>query len=193
MKKPAAKVATKVASARTVAAARSVAPVRTVASQPIMQKLLPYVFPAVVLLIVIILAYRWYNVRTQRDGKVSPFAETVSIENLSQDDAKRILRGVGDLKTAKLSGEGENGGEVRYEIKDGKVRFSVMAELAALKTGTYQVWVKEVGSEAKKQAFVLEAGKGGYIGSASVPEATLPFEVVVTTGETVVLTGRVNK
>lgn len=184
MKKPAAKLAAKVAPARTAISQTS---------QPVLQKLLPYVFPAVVLLIVIILAYRWYNVRTQRDGKVSPFAETVSIENLSQDDAKRILRGVGDLKTAKLEGTGENGGEVRYEIKDGKVRFSVMAELATLKTGSYQVWVKEVGSEAKKQAFVLEAGKGGYIGSASVSEATLPFEVVVTTGETVVLTGRVNK
>jgi hypothetical protein len=52
--------------------------------------------------------------------------------------------------------------------------------------------VKEIGSEAV-QAFMLEMGKGGYIGSASVSEATLPFELVVTNGETQVLSGRINK
>jgi hypothetical protein len=100
-----------------------------------MQKLLPYVFPAIVLLIVIGLGYRWYALRTARDGKVSPFAQTVSVENLSQDDAARILKGVGDLKTAELSGLGAAAGQVRYEIKDGKVRFSVSADLPAPKTG----------------------------------------------------------
>ncbi|HCC84294.1 MAG TPA: hypothetical protein DEP87_01285 [Candidatus Pacebacteria bacterium] len=159
----------------------------------LMQKFLPYVFPAVVFVIVAVLAFRWYSIRTQRDGKVTPFAETVTVENLSQDDANRILKGVGDLKTAELEGSGEVGGQVRYEIKDGKVRFSVMAEVPAPETNAYQVWIKEVGSEAKKLAFILTAGKGGYIGSASVSETTLPFEVVVTLNDQIVLTGRVSK
>jgi hypothetical protein len=159
----------------------------------VMRRFLPYVLPALVLVIVLFLAYRWYSVRTQRDGKVSPFAESVTVENLSQDDASRILRGVGDLKSAELTGKGEVSGTVRYEIKDGKVNFSVMAEVPAPKTGEYQVWVKEIGSDAKKQAFKLVAGKGGYIGSASVSEATLPFEVVVTRGDETVLSGKVTK
>jgi hypothetical protein len=158
-----------------------------------MKKFLPYVFPAIVLVILLFLAYRWYTVRTQRDGKVSPFADSVTVENLSQDDAKRILRGVGDLKTVQLTGKGEVSGQVRYEIKDGKVNFSVMAELPNLKTGNYQVWIKEVGSDSKKQAFILEEEKGGYVGSASVAETTLPFMIVVTQGDETVLSGQVNK
>jgi hypothetical protein len=157
------------------------------------QTFLPYIFPAIVLVILLFLAYRWYSVRTQRDGKVSPFADSVTIENLSQDDAKRILRGVGDLKTVQLTGQGDVSGQVRYEIKDGKVNFSVMAELPTLETGVYQVWIKEVGSDAKKQAFTLEEGKGGYIGSASVAETTLPFMILVTQGDQTILSGQVSK
>jgi hypothetical protein len=176
-----------------VAAKVTPSKVSTSVDNPMMQKLLPYLLPAVVLLIVIGLGYRWYSLRTQRDGKVSPFAESVVVENLTQDDANRILKGVGDLKTAELTGNGDVTGQARYEIKDGKVRFSINADLPTPKQGSYQVWIKEIGSEARKMAFVLEMGKGGYVGSASVPEATLPFELVVTSGDTQVLSGRINK
>jgi hypothetical protein len=177
-------------SPKSKAAARVQAKVRSMEGTAPMRKFLPYVFPAVVLMVLLFLAARWYSVRTQRDGQVSPFADAVTVENLSQTDAQRILRGVGDLKTVQLTGEGEVAGQVRYEVKDGKVRFSVMAEVP---TGAYQVWIKEVGSDAKKQAFTLEAGKGGYIGSASVPEATLPFEILVTRGDDTVLSGQITK
>lgn len=166
-----------------------------------MKKLYPYVFPAIALAFLIFLSYRWYSLRTQRDSSMTPFEEGVMVESLSQADAQQILKGVGDLKTVELTGAQTTGaGEIRYEIKDGRVRFSVQAELPKLKTGMYQVWLKEVGTEAKKKAFVLEYGKAGYIGTASVAESSLPFEVVVTKtsqdatemGE-VVLSGRINK
>lgn len=166
-----------------------------------MKKLYPYIFPAIALAFLLFLSYRWYSLRTQRDSSITPFEEGVAVESLSQDDAQQILRGVGDLKTVELTGSQPTAnGEVRYEIKDGRVRFSVQADLPVLKAGIYQVWLKEVGTDAKKKAFTLEYGKAGYIGTASVAESSLPFEVVVTKeaqdasdmGE-VMLSGRINK
>lgn len=172
---------------------KKVSTTSAVSENSLVKMFLPYVLPAIVLLIVLGLGYRWYTLRTHRDGKVSPFAETVNVENLSQTEATSLLKGVKDLKTVELSGIGDTVGQARYEVKDGKVRFSVNADLPSLKTGDYQVWVKEVGSEAKKAAFVLVLEKGGYIGSAAVSEASLPFELVVTNGDTQVLSGRINK
>ncbi len=165
-----------------------------------MKKLYPYIFPAIALAFLVFLSYRWYSLRTQRDGSMTPFEDGVTVESLSQADAQQILKGVGDLKTVELTGAQTASGQIRYELKDGRVRFSVQAELPKLKTGVYQVWLKEVGTEAKKKAFALEYGKAGYIGTASVAESSLPFEVVVTKetqdagamGE-VVLSGRINK
>ncbi len=170
-----------------------------------MKKLYPYIFPAIALAFLVFLTYRWYALRTQRDGLVTPFEEGVIVENLSTDDAQKILKGMGDLKTVELTSEKSDTktpviGQVRYEVKNSKVNFSVQADLPKLKTGSYQVWLKEVGTEAKKKAFVLEFGKGGYMGTASVAESSLPFEVVVTNqsadsavmGE-VILSGRINK
>jgi len=181
---------------KTTVAAKATSKKVSIISQtekPMAKMFLPYVLPAIVLLIVLGLGYRWYSLRTQRDGQVSPFAETVNVENLTQAEATSLLKGVKDLKTAELTGVGDTTGQARYEIKDGKVRFSVSADLPKPKTGAYQVWVKEIGSEAKKEAFKLELGKGGYIGSAAVSEASLPFELVVTNGETQILSGQINK
>jgi len=167
-----------------------------------MKKIYPYIFPAVALAFLLFLSYRWYVVRTQRDSTVTPFDEGVVVENLSQDEANKILKGVGDLKTVELTAEEKTtaAGQIRYEVKDGKIRFSVQADLPKLSTGSYQVWIKEVGTEAKKKAFSLEIGKAGYVGTASLAESALPFEVVVTkeTGDIskmgeVVLSGRINK
>jgi hypothetical protein len=144
-----------------------------------MKKILPYIFPAVAVLLVIFLGYRWYSSQTAKSGEISPFGEGVQIEDLSTNDQTNLIKGVGDYKTVELSGEGEAMGEIRYELKDGKARFSIMAYLPELTEGSYEVWLKKEGSEEVKKAFALEAGKGGFVGSAAIDESLLPVEVIV--------------
>jgi hypothetical protein len=165
-----------------------------------MKKFLPFVFPAIALAVILFLGFRWYNARTERTGQVSDFGEGVEIEDLSGTEQNKILKGVGDFKKVELKGEGENMGEIRYEIKDGKVRFSVMATLPELTEGEYQVWLKKVGGEETRKAFVLESGKSGYVGSAAIDETLLPLDVIVskelrpdTTVEEILLTGTLQK
>lgn len=149
-----------------------------------MKKIYPYILPTIALFIVALLAFRWYNIRTQRDGEITPFGEGVEIENLSEVEAERVLKGVGDFETAPLSGTGEVQGQVRYEIKDDKVSFSVSADLPELTEGQYQVWLQDVDGKSRSKAFVLGMGKGGYMGSAALDANTLPFEVVVSAEKT---------
>jgi hypothetical protein len=163
-----------------------------------MKKVLPFIFPLVALIIVVFLAYRWYNLNTTtRNGQINEVGEGVEIQDLSPDEASNILRGVGDFKQVELKGADEAVGSVRYEVKDGKVRFSVTADVPGLNNGRYQVWIKS-GDQPAQKAFVLEASKGGYMGSAAVSATTLPFDVIVTrestddeTMETTVLQGNV--
>jgi hypothetical protein len=165
-----------------------------------MKKVLPFVFPALAVLIILFLGYRWYNLRTARTPEISKFGEGVEIEDLTAAEQDSVRRGVGDFKSVTLRGEGETLGTVRYEIKDGKVRFSVTAMLPELTAGQYQVWLKQVGGEGIKPAFVLEDSKSGYMGSAAIDESSLPFEIVVSkeqrpdsTMEEVLLRGTIEK
>jgi hypothetical protein len=167
-----------------------------------MKKVLPFVFPVAALLIVLFLAYRWYGQRTERSGNLGPAGEGVEIEELSDAERDQIMRGAGDYETVNLStGEGQTAnGKVRYEVKNDKVNFSINADLEDLEMGTYQVWLKKPDSEEMSKAFVLEVGKGGYMGTGSVSVEELPLEVVVTrelnndnTPEDVVLRGTIEK
>ena len=145
-----------------------------------MKKFIPFLFPAIALLVVLMLTVRWYRANTGRtEGKIMPFAEGVQIEDLNQTEMQRLSRMVRDINTVKLEGTGEASGEVRYDVVDGKVSFTVTAELPTLTEGKYQVWLKEVNGEKKRRAFVLEETKSGYLGSAAISADTLPFEVVV--------------
>jgi hypothetical protein len=144
-----------------------------------MKKFYPYILPTIALIIVGFLAYRWYDLRTQRDGEITPFAEGVEIENLSETEADRVIRGVGDFETAPLSGSGEAQGNIRYEIKDDKVSFSVTADLPELESGQYQVWLQDIDGKSRSKAFSLVMGKGGYMGSGALSADTVPFDVVV--------------
>lgn len=148
-----------------------------------MKRALPFVFPVAAVLIVLVLAVRWYNLRTDRQGDISEFAQGVEIEDLSPSEAMSVLGGVGDFMTVNLENESGDDmdylGQIRYEIVDGKVRFSVSATLPELESGVYQVWLKDTDSEAIRKAFALELSKGGYQGSAAISEETLPFEVLV--------------
>ncbi len=169
-----------------------------------MKKFIPFIFPAAAILIILILAFRWYSMRTSQTETPAPFAEGVEIENLTDTEENEVARGVGDYKSVEMSNSSENEtdlGTIRYEIKDGKVRLSVLATLPELTDGgVYQVWFKEVNGEAIRKAFTLEMSKGGYIGSASISSEVLPFEVIVSkemtqddTLEETVLSGTVSE
>jgi hypothetical protein len=165
-----------------------------------MKKLLPFVFPAAAFVLVAFLAFRWYGNQIGSAGDIAEFGEGVEIEELTQVERDRVMKGAGDYKTVDLEGADDVMGQVRYEMIDGKVRFSISASLPELESGFYQVWLKAVDSEAIREAFVLNFSKGGYLGSAAISEETLPFEVLVTqelvddaAPETTVLKGFISK
>jgi len=169
-----------------------------------MKKYVPFLFPAIALLIVLFLGFRWYSAQTAKpEVKIPGMAEGVKIDNLSADEMKKFQsKGAKDLSSVELKGTGEVTGQVRYEVKDGKIAFTVNAAVPQLtaKAGFYQVWLNQVGSQTKTKAFVLEYNKGGYLGSASVSADMLPFEVTVSKEtkddaqlEAAVLTGTIQK
>jgi len=143
-----------------------------------MKKYTPYVFPLVVLGIIFMLVFRWYSLRAERN-EYSMLGEGVEIENLSQDEMVKSIRGAGDYESTDLEGMNpEDSGVVRYELKDDKIRFSVMANLPE-PTADYHVWLKSTDGTAMREVFTLVEGKGGYIGSAALPSDLLPFEMIV--------------
>lgn len=138
-----------------------------------MNKYLPFVFPFAASVIVLFLAMRWFSMQTDRPGEIN---EGVQIEDLTAAEEDTILRGAGDFKQTDLQGE-EAQGDVRYEIADERVRFSVMADLPEPEAGFYQVWI--VSGDTPSKAFRLEMSKGGFAGTAAVAQTALPFQVIV--------------
>lgn len=166
-----------------------------------MNKLAPYIFPAVVVLIVAFLVFRWYADRS----RVTPdVGEGIAIENLSEEELKNAISGVGDYKTVQLDelepadAPAETlSGVVRYEIENDKVKLSVIAEAGDPSTD-YYVWLQPSGSATPKRAFMLLANKGGLVGSGALSVDQLPLNVLITRGDSleddmknVVLKGRV--
>jgi len=151
-----------------------------------MKKFLPFVFPAVAFLIVLFLAFRWYSLQSETNGQISSNTEGVQIEDLTESERDSVLSGVGDFETVVLESEEPETaqGQVRYEVQDDKVTFSVMSGLPQLEAGFYQVWLKGQGSEVAARAFRLEFSKGGFLGTAAVSTEVLPLEVTVTREKT---------
>lgn len=146
-----------------------------------MKKYTPYIFPLVVLGIIFMLVFRWYTLRAER-SEYALLGEGVEIENLSQDEMVKSIQGVGDYESVDLEAadpEGTDKGVFRYELRDDKVRFSVMANLPE-PTSEYHVWLRSTDGTAIRKVFTLVEGKGGYLGSAALPAELLPFEVIVT-------------
>lgn len=156
-----------------------------------MKKFLPFIFPAAALMVVTFLAFRWYQENTRLTGQMTEFAQGVEIEELTEAERSSVLRGVGDFTTVELERPSLDeslpavAGQIRYDLFEDKVRFSVVATLPEPEGGFYQVWLKDLDSEAVRRAFILELGKSGYMGSAAIASETLPFEVIVSeeTGE----------
>jgi hypothetical protein len=162
-----------------------------------MKKILPFVFPCIALIIVLILAVRWYNTKaTHTSEKIADFGDNMKVEDLSPSDQKNIRQMAKDVRSVQLKGDSTVQGEVRYEVKNEQLQFTVTADLPQLSKGIYQVWVKQVQGDSKKKAFVLTNMKGGFTGSAAVNESILPVEIVVSKEmqnddvmETVLMTG----
>ena len=145
-----------------------------------LKKYYPFIFPAIALIIVAFLAFRWYNLRTQRDQ--GPDQGEVQIENLTEEE-QEIVQGTDGAETVDLEGESGQTGEVRYSLSDNRVLFSVNANLEEVETGGYQVWLQPEGTDQIQKAFVLDRSKGGLMGSGAVSQDLLPFEVVVSREE----------
>jgi len=141
------------------------------------KKYSPFIIPIISLLLVLFLAFRWYNLRTQRDQ--NNLFQEVEIENLSEKD--QIVIGAPDTSTVQLKPEDESlaSGQVRYRFVDDRLLFSVSADLPQEEAVTYQVWISPKDEGFYQKAFVLTYSKGGYTGSASVSRDQLPLEVVV--------------
>lgn len=148
-----------------------------------MKKYSPYIFPLIVVVIVFFLVYRWYTVRTQRDASQAGYGEGIQIENLTPDQQKSVLKGSPDVSsvplepTASDTNQPTGKGDIRYQIKDNKVTFSVSADLPTDKE--YHVWVRSKDGDNLTEAFTLKMEKGGLMGSAVVPQSQLPLEVIV--------------
>ena len=145
-----------------------------------MKQYTPYIFPLAVATVVFLLVYRWYSLRSQQP-EYALLGEGVTIENLSQEELTDSLLGVGDYEKVELTAVNpEDSGLISYEVAEDVVRFSVMATLPETEAA-YKVWLKSPTENAMREAFVLEIGKGGYIGSAALSAELLPFEVIVST------------
>jgi len=175
-----------------------------------MKKYTPYILPLIVIAVVFILVYRWYNMRTERMTS-SLLEEGVIIENLSEEELQETLNEAGDFKTIELTpvqsaeaddedegSEAESASDavIRYDITDDRVRFSVIGTFPE-STESYQVFLRDVDGTVTRHAFTLEDRKGGLIGSASVSVEVLPVEVIVARGGSdkpgeIVLSGRID-
>ena len=150
-----------------------------------MNKLTPYIFPLVVIIIVFFLVYRWYGMSTNRPTTADQYGEGIQIEDLSTEQASSLLRGSADLETAPLTSPETTEpntttgtGSIRYEVVEGKVNFSVIAELPEIKRN-YEVWIRTVGGDNLTNAATMVSGKGGYTATISVSDEQLPLEVLV--------------
>lgn len=154
-----------------------------------MKRFTPYIFPLIVVGIVFFLMYRWYTLRTERSSDNSQYGEGIQIENLSSQDASKMLVGGKDVTTSPLTlsetapDEIMGRGSIRYEVQGEKVVFSVSADLPK-KEQPYVVWMRSPSGDDLTQAFILTEGKGGLVGSAVVPADKLPLEVIVSTAQT---------
>lgn len=138
----------------------------------------PFIVPTISLLLVLFLAFRWYNLRTQREG-ISDVTQ-VEIENLTQDELL-VVQGANDVSTVDLESEsGEPAlGQIRYKVDGDRVLITVNADLPGEEGSKYQVWFTE-SEKLPQPAFALEKTKAGYLGSASIDLDRLPLELTIT-------------
>ena len=142
-----------------------------------LQNLLPYLFPLIAIILVVVMFARWYKGKTA-DAPVSLLDSQLEVESLPAQIQDSIIKGATDYKMLNMIGVDQAAGELRYQIKDDKLSFTVTANLPNSKED-YAVWLADVNSDAKKRVFNLKYSKAGYIGSAMVSDDVLPIKVLV--------------
>ena len=144
-----------------------------------LKKVAPYILPTLAVIFVIVMFFRWYQGKTADKPEGGLLSQELQVSNLSQEQEEGIIKGTADYDTVEMMAVGEASGEIRYQMIDDKLNFTVTANLPDTNEA-YAVWLKEIDGEARKKVFILDYSKAGYIGSASVPAEVLPVEVVVT-------------
>lgn len=142
-----------------------------------LQNLLPYLFPLIAIIFVVIMFARWYKGKTA-EAPLSLLDSQLQVESLPAQLQDSILKGATDYATLDLKGVEGAMGELRYQIKDDKLNFTLTANLPSSKED-YAVWLTDLDGEAKKRVFNLVYSKAGFVGSAVVPADVLPVKVVV--------------
>lgn len=142
-----------------------------------LQNLLPYLFPLIAIIFVVIMFARWYKGKTA-EAPLSLLDSQLQVESLPAQLQDNILKGATDYATLDLKGVEGAMGELRYQIKDDKLNFTLTANLPSSKED-YAVWLTDLDGEAKKRVFNLVYSKAGFVGSAVVPADVLPVKVVV--------------
>lgn len=142
-----------------------------------LQNLLPYLFPSIAIIFVVIMFARWYKGKTA-EAPVSLLDSQLQVESLPKEMQNSIIKGATDYEMLEMQGTGEAVGELRYQIKDDKLTFAVTANLPESKED-YAVWLADINGDAKKRVFNLVYSKAGYVGSAIVQSNVLPVKVVV--------------
>ncbi|MFA6814136.1 MAG: hypothetical protein GX943_03675 [Candidatus Pacebacteria bacterium] len=141
------------------------------------KKFVPYIFPLLAFAFVVFMFIRWYSNRVAEQGN-GLLSSDLEIINLTQEEEESIILGTTDFSTVEMMAVGEASGEIRYQLLEEKLNFTVTANLPD-SNEAFVVWLKEVEGDAKKKVFTLTYSKAGFIGSASVPAEVLPVEVVV--------------
>ncbi len=142
-----------------------------------LQNLLPYLFPLIAIIFVVIMFSRWYKGKTA-ETPLSLLDSQLQVESLPAQLQDSILKGATDYEMMDLKGVEGAMGELRYQIKDDKLSFTVTANLPTAQED-YAVWLTDLDGETKKRVFNLVYSKAGYVGSAIVPADVLPVKVVV--------------
>ena len=149
-----------------------------------MKKYTSYILPAVIILFAFSLIFRWFRGRQLADQSLSEYGEGIKIEDLTETELSDVLKGGGDFEELELEQSPEtsveqSSGMIRYEIKDDKVKLSVMSSLPKPESSLYQVWLRTLDDSTLQRIFILEENKGGYMGTAAVSAELLPFEIIV--------------
>lgn len=142
-----------------------------------LQNFLPYLFPLIAIILVVVMFARWYKGKTA-EAPVSLLDSQLEVESLSAQMQDSIIKGATDYKMLNMVGIDQAVGEVRYQIKDNKLSFTVTANLPSSKE-EYAVWLSDMDGAAKKRVFNLKYSKAGYVGSAMVSDDVLPVKVLV--------------
>lgn len=141
-----------------------------------LQNILPYLFPLIAIVFVGVMFARWYKGKTA-ETPVSMLDSQLQVESLPSDVQNDIIKGATGYEMQEMQGA-SGAGELRYQIKDNKLTFTVTANLPESEE-EYAVWLADLDGNSKKRVFNLVYSKAGYVGSAVVDASVLPVKVIV--------------